>query len=254
MAHISVNGPASGIDLGAAVKLTIQSVCRYDLKKKRIIGVEWKQKDEREQGPASPAAAVETTTTLTRHLLDDEPVELTEYALADADVDAVPAPPTEEMLQLSYTDPKDRFTLVYNREWQIVAQTDEHLTMRLMERGDFVAQVTLTPWDKAAPGKHMSGAELQEEMDNLPDWTPDQKREDGEVPADQKDHWMYRISALGDLEGLKVMENYFVVAGPQGDQVILAFTLRQGVVDKLGTRDMQLANGIGFKTKAEEKK
>jgi hypothetical protein len=249
VARISISGSASGIDLGALAKLTLTTVCRYDLKQKRIVSVEWKQKDDREQGPASPSTAVETTTTLTRRFLAEPPTELSDYALPEDNVDEKTDPPEEDLLRLSYTDPKDRYSMLYGREWQMVAQTDEHLTLRLMERGDFVAQVTLTPWDRAEAGKHMSGGQLQDEMENVPDWTPTQKREDGEVPADHEGYWIYRISALGTLAELNVLQNYILVAGPQGDQVVLAFTMRQGVVEKLGTRDQQLANGIEFKKK-----
>jgi hypothetical protein len=246
VARFSISGPAKGIDLGAIAQLTIQSTCRYDLNLQRLVGVEWKQKDEREQGPASPASTIETTTTLTRDILDGEPKALSEYALATAGVPDGKDSPPEEMLQLCYKDPKDRYHLVFGREWRLVGQTDEHLILRLMSRGEFIAQVTLTPWDKAEPGKHMSGDDLQTEMDNTPGWNADEKREDGEVPAEHKGHWIYRISALGELDGLKVMQNYFVVAGPKGDQVVLAFTMREGMAVKLGTRDLLLANGLEF--------
>jgi hypothetical protein len=254
VARIHITGSGKGIDLGAMVQLTVDCVCKFDVNSQRLTAVEWKQKDDREQGPASPASSVESTTTLTRAILDDEPKELSETALIAGGVDNNKEVPPDELLQLSYKDPKDRYRLVFGREWQLVGQTDEHLILRLMVRGEFIAQATLTPWDKAESGKHMSGEDLQTEMDNTPGWAADEKREDGEVQADRAGYWLYRISALGDLDELKVLQNYFVVAGPQGDQVVLAITMRQGTVDKLGTRDLQLANGIEFATPTKEGK
>lgn len=247
VARVSIQGPANGIDLGAMVKLTVDATCRYDLKQKAITGLEWKQKDEREQGPANPATTVETTTTVARAALAEQPKEL-----GDAALNAVPSksgePPAENLL-LYYKEPTGRYTLTYGREWQTVAQTEEHLVLRLMDRGEFVAQVTVTPWDKAAAGKHMTGEELQKIMDDVPGWSAAGGPGGGEVKADQDGYWIYRISALGELDEMKVMQNYFVVAGPNGDQVLLAFTMKQSVVDRLGTRDLELAQGIEFAEK-----
>jgi hypothetical protein len=246
VARISITGTAEGIDLGAIVKMTLQATCRYDLEQKRIVGLEWKRREESEQGPATPALNVETTTTLTRSSIA-QPKELCDAALI-----AVPEKDpgkTDPMLQVYYPDRQDRFSLIHCREWQTVLATKEHVIMRLMDRGEFIAQVTLTPWDKAEAGKHMSGKDLLDIMDNVPGWEAAERREDGELSADQEGYWIYRISALGELEGLKVMQNYFVVAGPKGDQMLMVFTMKQAVVDKFGTRDLELARGLEFPDK-----
>src|SRR5262249_19754808 len=62
----SITGASNGIDDGAMVKMTITATGRFDLKAKRLTALEWTQKEEREQGPVSPASAVEATTKLTR--------------------------------------------------------------------------------------------------------------------------------------------------------------------------------------------
>ena len=52
-------------------------------------------------------------------------------------------------MHLEYRDPKGRFELLHAREWQMVSQTEDHAVLRLLERGDFVAQVTVTSWTSA---------------------------------------------------------------------------------------------------------
>lgn len=239
-ARIVVTGSASGIDLGALVKLTVRAVCRYDLKQQRVMALEWKQKDEREQGPVSPAASFEATTTIARRFQEEQPKGLSDYDLVNIPDD--PQPPAEN-LTLLYQDPQDRFTLVHAREWHLTARTEEHLTLRLMDRGDFVADVTVTPWTKAEAGKHLSGAEFKQFVDDQPDWESDEVREDGELNL-ETGYWAYRVSALGDLDGLKVLQNCYLIAGPEGDQVVLAFKMRPAQADKFGTRDLTLLRGL----------
>ncbi len=65
VARVSVNGPANGIELGARVKLKINAAYRFDLDAKHLTWLEWKQEDERDQGPASPALTATSTITLT---------------------------------------------------------------------------------------------------------------------------------------------------------------------------------------------
>jgi len=132
-----------------------------------------------------------------------------------------------------------------------VGQTDEHLVLRLMDRGDFVAQATVTAWAKTDPGKHMSGEDFQEEIANTPGWDADQVLQVGELPL-EKGNWGYRISALGQLDGMKVMQNFYLVAGLQGEQMVLSFTMKQSMVDKLGTRDLSLVSGLEFPSSSKD--
>src|SRR5262249_42690682 len=54
VARISIKGAASGIATAALAELEITATARYDLTQKRRIPMDWQQKDERDQGPASP--------------------------------------------------------------------------------------------------------------------------------------------------------------------------------------------------------
>jgi hypothetical protein len=247
VARVSVTGSANGIDLGALAKLTLQATYLYDLNTRRLTRLEWQQKDERGQGPASPATAVRVTTTLTRAEIA-KPAALSDVALISVPEGFEPPLP---MTQLEYHDAKSRFNLLHGRDWQTVSRSDEHLVMRLMERGDFVAQVTLTPWTQADKGKHLTPEEFQQAMADTPGWEPQQELQAGEVATDGG-RWIYRISQMGLLDGTKVMQNFYLVAGPDGEQVVLTFTMTPKQTDRLGTRDLSLAGGIEFPSSRKE--
>jgi hypothetical protein len=238
-AHIAITGTATGIDVGALVRLTIEASAEFDLATQRITSLHWKQINNRDQGPASPASTTQTNIVLTRAALE-VPKNLSDVALV-----TVPEgfEPPLAMTSLEFRDPKSRFIMNYGREWQTVSRTDEHLVLRLMERGDFVAQATLSPWTKAEKGKHLSGEEFQEAMDATPGWQPEKVLQTGEVPA-EGGRWMYRISALGKLDGSEVMQNFYLIASPEGEQLVIAFTMTPKQAERLGTRDLALAGSI----------
>jgi hypothetical protein len=246
-ARVSVGGTATGIDAGALARLTIEAKYQYDLTAHHLVRLEWSQKDERDQGPASPATSVQASTVLTREAIE-QPQSLTDVALI-----SVPEgfEPPQIKTQLEYQDTQTGFSMLYGREWQIVSQDDKHVVMRLLDRGDFIAQLTLTPWTPAEKGKHMTGDEFCKEMDNTPGWTAQQQLQVGEVPS-EGGNWIFRLSALGQLDETNVMQNFYLVAGPNGEQVVLAFTMAEKQANRLGNRDLSLAAGIEFQSSKKD--
>src|SRR5262249_17323611 len=155
---------------------------------RRLVALEWQQKDVREQGPASPAATMTVKITVTRREVDS-PKELGKTALA-----SVPRgfEPPAAMTYLQYSDPKGLYELIHSRDWQWGGQTDKHFVLRLIDRGDFVAQTTISPWDAAKPGKHMTPEDFQKQMEATPGWAVEQVLQTGEVPTDGG-RWLYRV-------------------------------------------------------------
>lgn len=237
-ANFSVTGTASGIDGGALVKLSIQATGRFDTGARRILSLEWKQKDERQQGPVSPTTVVESTTTLLRKPID-RPASLSDVALVSVPPDW--APPAT-MLQLSQRDAAGQFTLLHAREWRLVAETKDHTVLRLMDRGDFVAQVTVTPWTKAGKGKHLTPEEFKTAMNEASGWRPEKALQEGEVPSEGR--WVYRYSVQGELEGVAVLQSFYLLAAPTGEQVVVTFTMTPKQVDKLGARDLTFIGSL----------
>jgi hypothetical protein len=238
-ATFRLSGTAAGIDLGAIAKLTIEAVGRFDLKSKRLVYLEWKEKDERDQGPVSPAVVVESTVTLKRQPID-QPAALSDVALVSVPQDWEPPAP---MMQLDYRDPQGRYSLLYPRCWHITAQMKDQLVLRCMDRGDFVAQAVLTPWKKADKGKHMTAEEFKQAMNEMPGWQMEKELQVGEVPADNG-RWVYRYSASGQMDGVAAVQNCYLLATPEGEQMIVVFTMTPKQVDKLGARDLSLIGSL----------
>ena len=65
--------------------------------------------------------------------------------------------------------------------------------------------------------------------------------------------WVYRVTARGAMDDVKVVQTFYLVAGPKGDQVVLAFTMKQAMAAKLGARDLSLVESIDFPASRAEK-
>ncbi|MGL4554856.1 MAG: hypothetical protein ACRC33_27125 [Gemmataceae bacterium] len=238
-ATFAVAGTVKGVENGAQVTCAVEATGVYDLKANRLVKLEWAQKDERDQGPVSPASTIQTRVVVTR-----KPVEMP-AELNDVGTVGVPdgyAPPAA-MTFVEHRDPKGRFALYHAREWQLTAVTADHAVFRCLDRGDFIAQATVTPWTKAQKGKHLEPEEFKKAMHNTSGWRPERELQAEAVPsADGK--YIYRLSVTGQLDGVPVLQNFFLVANADGDQAVVTFTMSQKNVDKLGARDLSLAGGL----------
>jgi hypothetical protein len=240
IAEFTLSGTATGIDTGSLVKVQIEAKGKLDTKSHRVVSLEWIQKDEREQGPASPAMTAETKISVHREAIE-QPGSLSNIALVSVGPGLVVP---EALLQIDYRDPKGRYALLHSREWHISSVTDEHVVMRLMDKGDFVAQVTITPWTKAEPGKHLTPKEFKEKANDTSNWQPEKELQASEVPGQGEGKWVYRLSEQGKLDDLQVLQNFYIVAAKSGEQVVLVFTLTPKQADKLGERDLSFVGSI----------
>ena len=245
VALFEITGPAEGIEAGAHAKLTVSAKGKYDLAAKRLVELTWEQTDDRGQGPASPASEVKATIAVKRTPLAEEPKELSADARAKVPADGkVP----ELATLLRYADPDGRYQFTYPRDWHVVGRTRDHLVIRLLEKGEFVAQATVTTWKKADPGQHSNPEEFKKLLGQLPGWEPEQVLTDGAIPTDAG-RWLYRISARGKQDGLAVIQTFYLLAGPAGDQLAVTVLARQEKAAKVGTRDLELVNAVEFPAK-----
>lgn len=244
LATFTVEGTAEGIENGAKVTLAVTATGTFDANAKRVTALTWKQKDTRELGPVAPASEVEATITLKREILAQPPKELADAALAAVPKGDIPA----AMTLLRHTDPKGRYSLVYPRDWHVTGQTDDHLILRLLDKGEFIAQATLMAWKKADAGQHTPAAEFKRAVGSTPGWVAARVLEDAEA-ASPGGRWAYRIVAEGKMDDLPVVQSFNLVAGPNGDQAAVTFAMKPDKVKAVGARDRELVNALAFPAK-----
>lgn len=244
LAQVKIVGNANGINLGAQVAMIINARLDFDVKAQRIVYLEWNETDARHQGPVTPALNADVTVKLTRTPIE-EPAELNKFAL-------VPIPTTEtpavNLTNLQHLDAKKRFSLNHARAWHVVSPEDSpQLVMRLVERGEFIAQVTLTPWKKADPKNAMTLDAFAELTAKTPGWATDKEIERKTLDAPAKGHQVvHRVAASGELESVRTVQYFYLIVGSSGEQMIATFSVVPTLVQRLGSRDLELVREITF--------
>jgi hypothetical protein len=243
-AKISISGNAKGIDGGAQVVLTIAATATFDVTKRAITKLEWKQEDQRDQGPLSPGFKATVTVNVTREVIG-EPAEL-----SDAAMNIVPSGLDAPigMTAIIYRDPQNRFEMTHPREWRMTSAAEPHTTMRLVERGDLVAQANITPLERAKPGEHMVPADFKDKMMASPGWQPGQVLEESEIKG-RADRFVYRLSVGGAIDDKQIVQTFYLVACAGGEQAVVAFQTEQQKTAKLAGRDLVFVEGLELSPK-----
>lgn len=244
IATISVDGKAEGIEHGAAVKLAVAAKLTFDIAKVFVTKVEWVQVDEREAGPVSPAMDAKVTISLTRNREATVPKEI-EALLAKRPAEGkVP----EILTQLRHVDPNG-YEFVYPRDWHFVVKNDKHLVLRLLNRGEYVAQATFAAWKPGAAATDTKAilAEFVEATRKQPGWEPEKVLENGTLPAGEGRE-LYRISASGKQDGVEVVQSFHLLGG-NGKHLAVATVCNANATEKVGARDVALVSAVEFTAK-----
>lgn len=245
-AHLKIVGNAQGINLGAEVGMIVNARAEFDVKQQRIVLLDWSETDDRKQGPVTPALSADVTVKLIRKAID-EPNELNNFALVKVPKDD---PPAADRTNLVHRDAKGRFTLKHSRDWHVVSPEDsEQLVLRHLERGDFIAQATITAWKKTDLAKVMPLADFAELMAKTPGWNEDKETERREFKAAELPkghHAIYRVVASGQLDGVATVQVFYLIISPQGEQRFVTFSVVPQHVGRLGARDLELIRELAI--------
>lgn len=241
VATLAFAGKVNGIHNGATMKIDINGRAKFDTNSNQIIELKWAQHDQRDAGPASPASEVDAEVVVSRQKIT-RPASLEDGVLAAAPM-GFELP--QSALLLEYKDPQKRFELLHERGWTQVTRTQNHLVLRLMEKGDFLAQATITQWANAGKGRHQSPEEFQGAIRKIPGWEQSEVLSSGEMPSGDR-RWIYRHAVAGKLEGVEVLQTFYLIAGPDGDQVVISVTCTPKQATRIGGRDQILVTSLEF--------
>jgi len=243
IAHVEVVGTIQGIDLGAEVSLLIDGSYEFDLKEKRLTRLVWKQTEQRKAGPVNPEMAGTVTITLRRTPLAPAN-EVNDFALVPVQGKAV------QHLPLVYRDPRGRFEFQHGRDWILTSPADNaQVVLRLLDRGNFVAQATFTPLKKGIPGQVKKLDDFEGEMADTPGWEPDKILERKANAGHPQQYTVHRVTAAGRQLGVECIQSFLLITSPQGDQLIAAFSMPPNQAGNVNGRDDEVVRSVVFSGK-----
>lgn len=238
-AQVELVGTVKGAINGVSSTLDVKGRYKFDLAARRITWVALLVKEKRAIGHVSPG--VDVVARLQMKITPNTVSEsLTDKSLAD-----VPLDPQPELLLLEYESERGRYRFLHERDWHVLNESAESVSLRLMDRGELVAQCNIASLPTLEPGMRMTMIKFQEDVEralgkNFGRWISA-----GEATT-SNGHDICRVLATGEVEQVPIQWNYFLVADAQGHQAVMAFTMESDLVARFGKADDRLISTVEF--------
>ncbi|MBX7165301.1 MAG: hypothetical protein K1X74_03040 [Pirellulales bacterium] len=241
-AKVDIAGTVSGAVAGVATEVEVKAKAVFDLESARLTWVALLTKEKRSIGHVGPG--LELTARLQMKVVPAEQPEL----LADEVLEQLPEAPAPELLQLEFRSDSG-YAFAYDRRWHVISQSPESAIFRLVDRGDMVAQANVS-LVTATADRPTSLESFRAQVEQSLGKSIEQIVEASEGKT-SSELTINKVVAQGKVDGLAVEWHYYLVTGPNGRQVVFAFTMEADAVARLGELDAQMASSIEFAKQGE---
>lgn len=229
IADISAGGSISGAVGGVSTEIEFKARYRFDLDRKQITYLALLIKEKRSVGHIGPGLD-----TVAKVLMKITPIASSErLTIAAAKTPAL----SPELARLSFAPPKGQYWFQYDRRWYVTSDEPKLAVMRLIDRGELVAQCNLSalPSSKTTP----TLAEFQKDVQNTLGKSFGQFVNASQSTS-EAGYTVLRVVAHGVVSELPIEWVYYLVADSRGQRVSLAFTYEQSLTERFAQADRTL--------------
>jgi hypothetical protein len=161
--------------------------------------------------------------------------------LADESIGKLSLSAKPELLALEEESPDGFWRLAYDRRWYLTALTDKVTVLRLVDRGSYLGQCKISR--AAMRGRPMTLAQFQADIRDALGKQFGQFLQASELKSTAGTP-IYRVEVRGVVADVPVVWIYYWVGSPNGEALILSFTLEEGLRDRFAEADKELMNGL----------
>ena len=243
-AVVQFKGVIRGNVLGAEGTMTCEGTYTFDRKASRISELTVDRSETRVAGPVE--AGLDMKSKLTVNRADaPTPKELTDEVL---DTFSTKPDPNRELLLLTLSEGKA--TLIHDRSWHTYWDDVRLTVLKRLEGNDVVAQCNLSTGPNAGKGRHQDIDQFRADIKKGLAGRFSQFLGAGELEAetDTAVGFRYKVGVQGKQGDLGVIWYYYLLAGPEGDQLLGTFTLAANRFQSFGDNDERLMGSIHWIT------
>lgn len=237
-ARIKLKGEVQGSARGGAGTIACDGFATFDRRAGLLNRVEIKRTENRQAGPIEAGLEVRSTLTVDRRPVPLAP-ELSDSALADLPLDASPP---RQLLQL--VAPDGKYNLLHDRRWHTFWDDPKLVVLKRFDNGRVIAQCNLARGPSVGKGKHQDLGQFRDDIKRSLKDRFVQFLGAGEVDGDPLGGFRYKVGVQGREGDLGVLWDYYLVASPEGDQLLVTFALAQTDAAAFGDQDLELVGSL----------
>jgi hypothetical protein len=237
-ARIRLKGRIQGQALGGQGTITCDGFFTFDRRLARIDHLDVNRVESRQPGPVEAGLDVKSTLIVSREPAQPTP-PLSDQALAQV---ALEITPERELLRM--TAPGGKATLLHDRSWHTFWENPRLTVLKRLHDGQVIAQCNLMLGPPAGKGRHQDPSQFRDDIRRALKRRFVQFLGAGEVDGDPAGGFRYKVGVQGREGNLGIVWYYFLVAGPEGDQLLATFTLAEDQAKLFGEHDVAVIGSL----------
>lgn len=236
-ALVRLAGTVVGTADGSTTEMEVRGVYLFDTKLGRITRFNLAVKEKRTIGGATPGLDG-----VAKLRMNVKPLELSPTLSPDT-LAALESTNRLRLDTLRLEPKRQGFRVTHDRRWFVTSKEREATTLRCVERGDTLAQCTITSLPSKSAGRQTTLEEFERDIrfalkDNF-----------GELVSSRQwtnsfGHHCLEVVVRGTAEEVPIEWHYYLVAPETGNRVSIAVTIQGEMVNRLAAADRALVNAV----------
>jgi hypothetical protein len=237
-ATLTLRGQIRGAALGGEGTITCEGSATFDRKAGRVSRLELTRTETRKPGPVEAGLDIKSTLVVERRTV------ATPDALNDAAIAGLPASAEPDLERLLFVSPDGKYSLRHDRDWHLFWDDRRVSILKRLDHGEVVAQCNLTAGPAAGKGRHQDLGQFRDDIKRALGERFVQFLGAGEIDGDAAGGFRYKVGVQGRQSNVGVLWDYYLVASPDGDQLLVTFTLGQEHAKAFGTEDERVVGSL----------
>jgi hypothetical protein len=239
LAIISLTGKVSGAVGGVSTEIEAKGSLNFDLQQRAITWLALAYQEKRSIGHAQPGFEV---TGKVRWVAG--PVKSADE-LSDSVLQGLPTTSGPATTQIEFRNTPAGILLAHDRRWRVMVERRELTVLRLIDRGDLIAQCNISPLAALPAGEQLTLAAFQADVKQTLGKNFGEIVEASQEVTDEG-HRILRVVVAGTASELPIQWSYYHVSNSAGRRTALVFTLESSLVEKYPQIDRELIDSLSF--------
>jgi hypothetical protein len=239
-ARIRVNGQVLGSALGGNGTMSCGGFLTFDRRSARIDRLEINRSEARQPGPIEAGLDIKSTLTVER-IAAQPPASLSDAALGKISLEVTPE---RELLLL--TAPGGRCELLHDRQWHMFWQDPKLTVLKRLVGGEVIAQCNISMGPTAGKGRHQDLEQFRDDVKRALKSRFIRFLGAGEVGADASGGLRYKVGVQGREGELGIIWYYYLLASPEGEQLVATYTLAEDRLKAFGDQDLEMMGSLSW--------
>jgi len=239
IALVSLAGKISGAIGGVSSDIELKGKLNFDMRQRAVTWLTLAYKENRAIGHAQPGFEVVSTLRMV-----SAPTQPT-ADLSDQVLKGLPLASRGGQALIELRSDDGGFQLNHDRRWSVMLERSDITVMRLVDRGDLIAQCNITPRPALAKDQQLTMEGFQDDVKRALGSNFEEIVEATEEAGDNGLR-VLRVVVAGKVGDLPIQWTYYHLSDDHGHRAALVFTLESSLLDRFAHIDRELIGNFRF--------